>query len=371
MKKNLMILTLILIMLVSVPTFANDVEVMPVLISENIELTIDDLIELAKENDKHDVINDLKIEFEEDDLEDAQKLADLNDYGGGNRIQILIRMKIVNVDLYKAQADLKIAQMERDNYEYGITTDIYSKAYDVKLNEIMLEKEQVYLEYVEKKYSSDKVRYDMGLISILDLNNSQNTFQSQLIEELEAESALVSAENALKSEIGYDLDQELIFQMDFEKIPFERIYSDSLAEASSMKEINLYKTYVEYYTKDVTFDLTNEAYEPYDKEYKSAYYDSEIGRINYEDQYNSFLIGFKSDFNTLNILGIKIDIQDLYLEISEKNYEIGIQKYELGLISQQDLVLMKSTLITSQYNYYKSIKDYNMKIMDIEELIAN
>jgi hypothetical protein len=201
-----------------------------------------------------------------------------------------------------------MAEMEKAAYEYSIETEINSLAYDVRMKEVLVEKEEFYLEYSDKKYASDQTRYEMGLISLLDLNSSQNDYQKQIIALSDAENDLISSQNSLKSQVGIDLSEELEFTLDIEKMPFERNYSSKLMEESSMKDIVLYKSYIQDYTKGTFFELTDEAYDVYDKEYKRAYYDAEIARINYEDDYNTFENSFRSDFSELKLLDLKIGV---------------------------------------------------------------
>lgn len=345
-------------------------DAIPVLISEEVGLSVGDLIELAKEKDKQDILNDFEIEFALDNLEDAEKVAQFNNYGGGGRLETLFRMTKVHVDMFKAEAEVKLAEMQKEHDEYAIVTDVYDLLYDVKLAEISLDQNEAYLDYLEMQYNADVKRYEMGMISLLDLNNSQNSYRSQVIAVSEAENNLNQSWNALKSKIGYEFETELVLDFDVEKLEFDKLYSLVLAEKTAMKDISLYNTYKTYYANDLLFKLTDDAYEPYDKEYKTAYYDAEIGRINYEDGYDSFIINMKSDFNTLIVLEMKIDIKELYLEIGKRNLEIAEQKYELGMISQAELLLEKSRYIQDEYNYKNSIVTYNKSVLEIEELIA-
>ncbi|OPL09071.1 MAG: hypothetical protein AVO33_07440 [delta proteobacterium ML8_F1] len=333
--------------------------------------TLEALIEMAREKSQQDILNDFKIEFAQDDLDEAIEVAEFNAYSGGGRLETLFRMTKVHVDTFRAESALKLAQLQKEADEYLIVTEVHELVYDVKTMEMGVEAARTRLAQAKLSYEADEKRYELGIISLLDLNNSQNDYQTAQIDLMEAESDLRDATNQLKIKVGIDPSQPLELNVTVEQLPFNRTYSGDLAEGAIDKDRDLYSKYTDYFADKTLFELTDDAYEPFDKEYKIAYYDSEISRLAYEDAFSSFSTGLRGDFFNLDVLETRIKIQDLYLEIARKNDEIAGQKLALGMISEVERLGEEADYLEARQNRMQSIINYNMKVLELEEILID
>lgn len=333
--------------------------------------TLEELVTMAEDKSQQDILNDFKIEFAQDNLEDAIEVAEFNAYNGGGRLETLFRMTKVHVETFRAESELKLAQLQKEADEYAIITQVHDLVYDVKTMEIGVEAAKVRQAQAEMQYEADLKRYELGLISLLDLNNSQNDYQTAQIDVMEAESDLRDATNQLKIKVGLDPVSELTLDVAVTRLPFDWSYTPQLARSVIEKDQDLYGKYADYFADKTLFELTDDAYEPYDKEYKIAFYDYEISRLAYEDAFDSFATGLRGDFFDLDVLDMKIGIQDLYLEIAEKNHDIAEQKLALGLISEADRLGEEADYLEARQNRLTSIINYNMKVLALEELLGD
>lgn len=353
MKK---ILTVMLILIIAVGTLSYSDEVLT--------YTLDELFNISFEDNTDIKLAELDIEVLEYELIDINEDAEINDYLGGDRVDLVKRRIMVLVDTLEGEYKLELAKMqlekdlEFENNEIVLLGQEYLlKQNELALNEAILENYKQVLEYTQQRFNN-------GLITELDLSSAETSVDNQIIKVNGLETDLEKLMIDINFELDQPLDTAVTINDSIDIMPMTEYEIDKYVEYYLEEDLTVYEKTNDLEAKKRTFEIYAESYDEFTGEYKEALYNYEVAQLNLENAKRNYEVNIRSLYNSVLTAYDSYEINQKLVELSEKKYSDAELKFSLGLISEEELLNTNIDLLNAKYDMLKSIYDYNNAVVE-------
>ncbi len=357
--KNFKSIVIFVLALLFVPSFANE------------SLTLDQLKQMALENDlqeKIDTINIKKLQIEQ---YDAHKHSTKYESTSENAGEVLRVYNNNVVAPEKADDAVKYAMIERLKNKDKLLREVEMKTANFYLLDKKIERAKEIIAFTEKKRDVSKLKLELGMVIELDLAQAENDVNTKKrdLEGLIAEKT--SAELELKSIIGMDLNQPLTidyqitepteFVMDIAPLSQQyQKYALKVVEARDKAEID-----------NGIFEKVKEEYHPNVNQYKQASLNALKSTRLYQEAEKNAQIDFEMKYAKLRVEYDELVAAKESVVNAEKEFANAELKFKLGTISEidklqvADKVKAKHLLALEAFNQYaQSLADFKLMYKD-------
>lgn len=330
---------------------------------ENTIYDFEKLEEMRKKADIQAKVHEVNIKMYEKELEDVMKLADIEDYGGNDRVTMLNRKKTIysnpmeaqeKVDNEKRLKDYEAKQQKID-LEYNLAKTL------IVLNENQYAKKEY--EYAKKTETIDKLKYELGKKTLLEYLESQNKTSEMKNKLSEAKDNVSKEFIELKRMVGVEPYAPLMtsYELNIKDVLPEFIQDRVKSIVLNQNQVKHKKALME--VKNTIFKSTAIFYRDFDKEYIIAEADYKMALMDYNDAYNSTIIDFTAKREDALVKYDKYKLAKANYELKTNVLKNSKLEYKLGRISKLDLSKVELDVEKANLEYLKSIAEYN-KIYD-------
>lgn len=328
---------------------------------EIIELSLEDAIDYALENNRDMKIQELNVdkanEIKKQKKSDMEKIPDMT-----------LEKKMEELGVTEKQIELSY-QIDEWNKEIAINQIKYNveKAYyDLKLIEKqkMIAKEN--LDLAQEQYKQGQNKYKLGTISEqqllsikLDLSEAQSTFDS-------LNTSYELQKMSFNNTLGLPLDQDITLTDEFEMKEREKIdIQDSIKEAL---ENNVFLKIAEenYEISQLSLEAISARYTENTYKYKEYQILVEQSLKNLESAKAAVEMSVRAAYLKLLNSEKQISTFEEAVKNAEKSYDLAKLSFELGESISNDVTRARIGLMNTKTNLSKQIYDYNMSLLDFK-----
>lgn len=315
--------------------------------AQEITLSLDDAINMAKKDNPKFIIADVKIKDAERQLQEAKR--DQKDVKGAIRIPEMFSLAAVKKGYYVEQAKIgvEIAKREKQREEGTLSYEVTQKYYYLKLSEELVKcAKDTYNVALQNKSAVDK-KFELGLVSSLDVSNAAYAVSQAKAMVNKYERDYDIAKQSLLVSLQIDDDTTKLILTD--GIEFEEFSSDVKADIKNAMEtrLDVYSLKSAYEQAKRYLDITVVL------GYKSAEYSAANNTL-VQSEYNysntKKLIGISINATYNDILNSKdsVLLAEENLELKKKEYEVAKAQYEIGMITNSQLVSVLNSVGNAQ-----------------------
>lgn len=350
-KKLVASLAAVAIVTNAAPVFAQDAEENFVPIhkmeethAESIELTVDDAIALAMENNPRIEAQSSSVKSAELSLEvtkETQKEFDkMTKYV---KVPVKISEGLDTAYLkhgyypYAAQIGLELAQMSKNQVIAAISYEVTEKYYNVKLMEKLVGISQSGLDIAKENHELMKNYFEAGLVSALEVKNAENAVRQSENNLKKYERTLFVATESLRVSLQIDGTSCKLVLTDEIALPTLPENKDELIANAINTRYDITAARKDFELKSKKFDIAK-AYLTDDMAlYHQVYSEYLKSKYTYENAEKMIKLGLENEFT--GVLGEMdaISVAEYDLEIKQALYESAKVKHELGMITNLEL----------------------------------
>ncbi len=319
--------------------------------------SLQELIDLANNNDLQKNIDEVTIEKLEIDQFEAHRKAGNIDYGGDDDNQIIRVYTIKTVTPKRVDNTLKYQKIAQLKHVDELAAKVENGIADYTIAQRELAVKQAAVTVLESKAKAEKLRLKLGSAIALDLIEAENAVSEAKLNLLDQQNAISAALLELKKIVGVDFVLDLPYDL-----VIAEVYSEPITEnidSYIMRRLDVMKAVDEYDIQSGLTELTKQTYRETLREYKQAVIDLTIAENKRDDVVNTAKIEVMGDYNRLQAYyknyQIALDMQ----QISEKEHANNQTKLKLGVISKLDLAASEQVLLERQLDVAKAINVYN------------
>lgn len=365
-----------------VPAFAEEVvientEETVVENAEVLELTVEEAIKLAKENNPLIEANDAAIRSAELSVEVAKE--SVKDYSDMEKAAVsmgLGKVVAINVSSGLEQAYLKhgyyadaaqvgyeLAVMEKDKTLSSIAYDVTQKYYSVKLMEQLVEISETGLAIARENADVVKKSYELGYVSQLEVKNVENSVKSaEFSLESNMRNKAIATEN-LKIALGIDLSGQDIVLTDEISVPELPQNSEEKIEGAMTTRYDVTALLKSSELSKRYFDITSAYMSKNTAAYNSAYSEYLSSKYAYENSAKLIRLSLQNDYAAMLTARDSVDTALGSLEVKQIEYESAKIKYEMGLITNLELTSVMAELDSSKVQYENAKTEYLLAVL--------
>ena len=346
---------LLALCLMGVPAMASDAEENNEILTteENNELvlTLDDAIKIAKENNPQLNASDAAIksaELNREVTEENQREFDSMAKHFTVAVNVSNGMDVAYLKhgyyLKAANVGLELEKMEKNKVEASISYDVTEKYFNVKLMEELVKIGEKSVEIAKSNADIINKNYELGFVSLMEVKNAEAAVKKA---QASAESyrrnqklATDSFKIALQME-NSDKTLKLTDEITIPSLPEN--WEEKIEEATNSRyDVTALKK--AYELSEEYFNITKKYVNDRTAKYHSAYSDYINSKYTYENTLKLIKLGLRSEYMNILTCSDAIVNAENDLEIKTIDYESAKIKYEMGVITNLELTAKMAEL---------------------------
>ena len=363
--KRIISLLLLCVLLVSavVPAFAEDI----------MAITLEEAIELAKENSLVLKNFESNILIAERNLKSADYQSDIvNTNGVISDSEYLENGK--TKELYPAQKQriLDDLLVEKEEAIKDIEIEVTSAYYSLYNELLSLETKKDNLDVQHQELESKQQELTLGLITQNTVFDLENNIAQMALSYQKSEWSIDMAQMDLAITLGVDLDTTFLLVEKLDLSVSLEVDINTLSEQAILQGASVLKAEKDLEMKILEKKVVNkytrykspEGSEDYDKSIADLEKALEDARVNEE-------VKIRSDYNSILNAQLDLEIAKLKLEIAERLLDANQVKNDLGMNVYLDVVKSQNAvesaeleILTKELNLYKLVENFNYYIQD-------
>lgn len=326
----------------------------------NTEYTVAKLQEIALNNSRQKLIDDMDIKKKEMAVRtvrtDSRAMSD----------SILSVTKPLDVQL-----ELEAAQRIRQDHMNQLRIDVYKAAMSIQLCEKEIRLQEQKLVIAEEQLTMAKARYKAATITQDELDSAQYNVDSKKVDLTNVKEKIDSLFLELKKLLNQPLDIKpvkiagVLKQESFEAVDTEAILT------------GLYKTDTSMFKASGKLDIDKKAMEIAGKLYRKGdlYYDEaaldlEEEELNFSAAKTSLEVKVKNTYNEMANSLDNMELANKYVVLTAKKLENIKIKYDKGTISKDSYMQAKEALLNAEYKELAAIVEYNGMKAEFSNIIG-
>ncbi len=382
-KKTTALLTLITIMFTAVPVFAQEEEPVAVSIqtmekkaTEKIELSLEDAISMALENNPRLIAADATIKSAEmslviardtgDEYEDMEKaLKKIPGVSLAVNISNGLEQAYLKHGYYieAAKVGVELATMAKSQVEAAIAYEVTQKYYNVKLMESLVEIASTGLKVANDNLIMMENQFEAGYVPAIEVQNAKNAV-------IRAEYTLGSydrnlelAKKNLKVSLqidDYDCDVVLTEEIVMPSMP-ENV--EELIKSAIDSRYDMTAAKKDYELKTKMFDITKFYVTDKTAMYHSAYSEYLNSEYTYNNAVEMITIALESEYASILTAADEIIACENDVEVAKAMYESRKTMYDLGLITNLELTGVMAELDSTRMQLENARVNYALAVV--------
>lgn len=333
-----------------------------------LNLNIDGLKNLALQNSKQLMIDDLDIKAKEVALEDANEDSK-SQILTGTRDQLVESKSKMEVAPMQAEAGLELAKKSKVTNEEDLQLNIYKSTYRLLLLKKQFETEEAKTEILKERYNMAKSKYDEGKITENDLQDVKYSLDNKIIEWEKVSRSLEGANLELKVLLNLPLDDTPVnVEEELVAVKWQIINMDKAVENAIKKNPDIFKKSEELKAKEKTFEITASYYNEGMYKHDTAKTEMEIAKLALEDAKVSMEVNVKNKYNDMVTRKDKVDLAVKWEEIQKKKLEGAEIKQKKGSTSKEEVLGIKEKYLDARLATYSAICDYNIAKAEFDSM---
>jgi len=310
-------------------------------------LSLEDAIKMALEKDQVYKNQDSSIKDAQKQLEKARReqkeIEDAIPLPSG--LNLLASKKGYYVE--QAKISIEVAKLTKTQYEEKTRYLITESYYGVKSAEESMKTAETAYQLALNNNSNTTLQYSLGLVSELDLKNSQYSLNEAKAQRDKFERNLMLIYKSFASKLFIE-EKDVKFELT-DEIEYEKYTTDLKADTEKAieKRLDLYQLksaalQADRYT-GVTIALgSNSATHSAAKQSKLT------ADANYENAVRQVDIQINSLYNTILDTYDSLKLAEENYEIKKQEYDVAVLQYDLGMITNSQLVAVTNAMTSSK-----------------------
>jgi outer membrane protein TolC len=326
---------------------------------EGLRFDVEDSKQLAVDNSKQTVIDDLDIKAKETALKEAEKDAKMST-SGNSRTEILDNKIKKQVTVPKAAADIEYAKKVKELNIDKLKLDVYKASLNMVLIRKELEAETAKQEILKEKYNMAEVKFKEGKVTENDLFDAKYALDAKTIDVNKINKKLETANLELKRLVGLSMDDTMVeIKDDLALVSTADIDIDKVVEEALNNDVDVFIKNEEYKASEKTMELTEEEFEEGQPTYADNKLNLESAKYTREDTKANLEVTIRNKYNDMLTAKDKVELAQKWEAINKTKLDNAQLKYEKGYISKEELLNSKEQYIDAQYQTYLAIYNYN------------
>jgi outer membrane protein TolC len=326
---------------------------------EGLRFDVEDSKQLAVDNSKQTVIDDLDIKAKETALKEAEKDAKMST-SGNSRTEILDNKIKKQVTVPKAAADIEYAKKVKELNIDKLKLDVYKASLNMVLIRKELEAETAKQEILKEKYNMAEVKFKEGKVTENDLFDAKYALDAKTIDVNKINKKLETANLELKRLVGLSMDDTMVeIKDDLALVSTADIDIDKVVEEALNNDVDVFIKNEEYKASEKTMELTEEEFEEGQPTYADNKLNLESAKYTLEDTKANLEVTIRNKYNDMLTAKDKVELAQKWEAINKTKLDNAQLKYEKGYISKEELLNSKEQYIDAQYQTYLAIYNYN------------
>lgn len=330
------------------------------------KLNISQAIDLAVENDKQRLMDDLNIKIKEI-VQQESKVS--NSFGvSGPALDVAYKN---NVEPIQVETDVEMAKRTKAKNLNNLRLKAYKACLDVLLTRSELEKEQQKLDIIKQKHEMLKVQLRQGKAVETDLIDAEYKVENKELDVTKVKQKLETVNLELKKILNCNLDEDNVLLED-------TINFVNLNELNSVDEWitripktddTVYEKSQSVKIKDKSLEQTSHYLRPGDSAYELTKFGLETAKNELEDAKRKIEIDIYNNYNDLLSQKENAELAIGYANLIEKTYKAAQVKYDNGMASKLDVLNALERKLDAEYQKLSAISDYSYKKAEFENLV--
>ncbi len=361
-KRFIASLAAVAVIINAVPAFAQDVAEQNVPIqkmeethTESIELTLQEAIALAMENNP-------RIEAQNSSIKSAELSLEVTEE---SQKEFDKMAKYVNIPVkisdgldtaylkhgyypYAAQVGLELAEMSKEQVVATISYEVTEKYYNVKLMEKLVEISRSGLGIAKDNLELMKNHFEAGFVSELEVKNAENAVKQSENNLKSYERTLFIATESLRVSLQIDgTSCKLVLTDEIELPALPENKADVIANAVNSR-YDITAARKDFELKSKKYDIAKAYLTDKMVAYHQVYSEYLKAKYTYENAVKMIKLGLENEYTTVLGSMDAISVAENDLAIKETLYESAKVKNELGMITNLELTAAMSELEASR-----------------------
>jgi outer membrane protein TolC len=343
---------------------------------EKTNLSLDDAISLAMENNPQIEAADEKIKSAELSMEvvkDTQK--EFDSFNKHYTVAIDVSNSLDTAYLkhgyypVASQAAIDLAVLEKEKVKNSIAYDVTEKYYNLKLAEHLLEIAQSSYDLVKENYDVVEKQMELGLVSQLEVDSASAALKSASYSVESGKRNISLAEESLKISMlkdGEDVQYNLTDDIYMPSVPS---ISDEIVSSALETRYDAVALEKSQDLKKLYFDITALYMNEKTAKYHSAYSDYLSAKYTYENSSKMIALSIRSEYASILSADESVKTAQSALDVKETEYESSKLKYEMGMITNMQLTNVMTELEqcriqleNAKLTYMLAVEKYNYDI---------
>lgn len=341
------------------------------------ELSLEDAIKYALENNNALKITDITIKNQINELEDAKQIKeDLQKvrltYSFENKpddpLATALQNALVKKGYFELQNEYELEELNKnkENAEAGIKLSVEQNYYSLKASEDKVDIEKENLDRTKKEYELVKQKYELGSATMIDVLSS----------EFELERAKTDYQNALddyeyqrllfNKTVGLDFDTKVVLTDELEYVKLDNINLDEKIEIALTESYNYLTAKHQYDLAKMYMDIASMIYTSSTDAYKMAKDNLEIAQYTLDDAKKDITLRVTKAYMDLIKAERNLKTAQKSVELAKQAYEIAKISYETGMNTALDVSKARISLREAELGYNQVLLAYNLAIKNFE-----
>ncbi len=349
-----LLVTLVIMALLALPSFALE---QPMAAEIEQPKTLQDLIELARNNDLQLKIDALSIEKMQIDQFEAHYKAAQISYSDGNAAEALKAYQINTVAPQQADNALKYQKMAELKQYDRLAVQVEDGLASFYIAQRTLEVATAKVELLESQAEATALKVELGTAIALDAIEAENKVTEAKLNLIDLENDLNDAILELKKIVGSDFSLDIDYQ-----ITIQSPYREDIAANVDQRvaaDLAVIKAQDAYAVQQGLTALIGEQYRETVREYKQGNLDLMIAENKRDDALSDARIDIVAGYDKLQALYKNYQVADTIRQLTLKQHANNQKKLDLGVISKLDLAASSQTLAERELDVLRAIDNYN------------
>lgn len=322
-------------------------------------LSLQQAIELAREDNPQFITYDTKIEDAKVQLK--QSKYDVINTPAVANISTGLNIMLIHKNYYvnQAQNTLVEYEMEKTQAEKQQAYNVTEKYYGVKLAEALLNTAQTSYELVQTNYETVKTQFDLGMAAELDVSNAELALMQAKAAVDSYQRSLETARDALRIELQIENDEATLILTD--EISTEEFVPNLDEDIKQARESRYDLTKLKHsYEQSLVYQETTGAYGMRSSKYSAATSTVRQCDYYYTNTKKQISLLIKNAYNSAITAKDNLNVAQKKRELKEQEYSVVNIKYGLGMATNTEVTNALNALASADIELENAKLSYKL-----------
>lgn len=334
------------------------------------QMSIDEAIEQALNNNRQIAIDDLNIKAKELAVKQARTNADMtgDTYGAERVLESRINKE---VRITEAETALEIARRSKQDNIRQLKLDTYIAFQNILLKQKEIEIEQQRLAIVKERVVMTESKLKAKTITKEDLDAAQYDLYSKTLDIERLSKDLENLDMQLKDYLNLPFESDLLTLEGTISIePIQNININKVVADNIDSSTDVYTAKGKYEAGKRVMELTAEVFKEGDEVYNNNKADYEIVLRGYETTKRNREVSIRNTYNDVLNKKANIDLASKFDSLMLKRFESATTRYNVGQINKETYLAAKDKCLEAELNKIKVICEFNKQKAKFDSMVG-